>query len=195
MKLKIFMLCFTLAVCSASVFAADAQDEKAAMDDAMMKMAAPGDQHKWLASFEGKWDITVKNWMVDPGKPPEETKGNCESHMILGGRFLHQECTGTMMGKPFNGMGITGYDNAKKKYINAWMDNFGTMILTSEGTETGPGKEVTFMSSMDDPMMGPMQMRQVIRVIDANSYTYEMYATPKEGKEVKGLEITYTRSK
>src|SRR5205809_928011 len=115
MKLKIFVLCFILAVFSASIFAADAQDEKAAMD-MMMKMGAPGDQHKWLSSFEGNWNIAVKSWM-DPAKPPQESTGTCESKMVLGGRFLHQECTGSMMGMPFNGMGITGYDNMKKKYI------------------------------------------------------------------------------
>lgn len=194
MKVKVFVFCFIFAVFSASVFAdTPSADQKAAMD-AMMKMGAPGEQHKWLATFEGKWNINVKSWM-DPSKPPETSTGTCESKMVMGGRFLHQECTGSMMGMPFNGMGITGYDNQKKKYIGTWMDNFGTQIMWSEGTETEPGKAITMTSQMEDPMMGPMQIREVLRVTNPNQYVFEMYGTAKEGKEAKMMEITYTRTK
>lgn len=191
MKVKIFAICIVLAAFTASGFAADMQNDKAAMD-AMMKMGAPGDQHKWLSSFEGTWNIAVKTWM-DPTKPPMESTGTCEQKMVLGGRFLHQECTGTMMGMPFNGMGITGYDNMKKKYVGTWMDNMGTQIMWSEGTETEPGKAITMTSQEDDSMMGPLQIREVIRLVDAKSYTFEMYGTPKGAKEMKMMEITYTR--
>ena len=43
--------------------------------------------------------------------------------MILDGRFLHQEFNGEMMGSPFIGIGITGYDNGSKQYVSNWMDS------------------------------------------------------------------------
>jgi uncharacterized membrane protein len=57
----------------------------------------------------GDWDAVVKTWM-GPGEP-EASRGYSANKMILGGRYLLQEYEGGAMGKPFQCMGITGYDN------------------------------------------------------------------------------------
>jgi hypothetical protein len=41
---------------------------------------------------------------------------------VLGGRFVEQRYAGNFMGQPFSGLGYTGYDNYRKKYIGSWMD-------------------------------------------------------------------------
>jgi hypothetical protein len=40
----------------------------------------------------------------------------------MGGRFLGQRYTGSMMSAPFEGVGYTGYDNVTKKYWGTWID-------------------------------------------------------------------------
>lgn len=42
--------------------------------------------------------------------------------MVLDGRFPYQEFNGQMMGQPYNGIGMDGYDNITKKYVTAWFD-------------------------------------------------------------------------
>src|SRR3982751_3246174 len=86
------------------------------------QLANPGEPHKQLASMAGSWNTKTKEWM-EPGRPPMESEGACEHKMVLGGRFLQQECTGTMMGKTFTGIGMIGYDNHARKYISTWMDS------------------------------------------------------------------------
>jgi hypothetical protein len=162
------------------------------MMDLYRKLATPGEQHKLLASMAGTWNTTTKEWM-DPNKPPEESTGSCKQTMVLGGRFLQQECTGTMMGQPFNGMGVTGYDNHTKKYQATWMDSMGTGIYFFEGSAGDDGKTITMESHYDDPMAGPMKLRAVTKIIDPNTEIFEMYGTDKSGQEMKMLEIRYSR--
>jgi hypothetical protein len=79
------------------------------------KLATPGAPHKLLARMAGTWNAKMKSWM-EPDKPPMESTGTSETKMIFGGRFLHMDYTGDMMGSPFTGLGITGYDNPTRKY-------------------------------------------------------------------------------
>jgi hypothetical protein len=99
-----------------------------AMMDVYTKLGTPGTPHKVLASMAGSWITKTKGWM-EPDKPPMESKGTCEQKMLLGGRFLQQEYSGDMMGSPFTGIGVTGYDNHTKKYVSTWMDSMGTGIF------------------------------------------------------------------
>jgi hypothetical protein len=165
-----------------------------AMMEVYTKLATPGAPHKVLGGMEGSWNATTKFWM-EPNKPPTESTGACEQKMILGGRFLQQEFTGDMMGNPFTGIGVTGYDNHTKKYMSTWMDSMGTAILVFEGTASADGKTITQESRYDDPIKGPLKWRSVTRIVDENTHVFEMYETGKRGKEEKMMEITYTRKR
>jgi len=165
-----------------------------AMMDVYKKLGTPGVPHKLLASMAGSWTVKIKSW-CEPDKPPMESTGACEQKMVLGGRFLHQEFTGEMMGSPFTGIGLNGYDNHTKKYVSTWMDSMGTAILFFEGTASADGKTITQESRYDDPVKGPMKWRSVTRILDDNTHVFEMYGTDKSGKEEKMMEITYTRKR
>ena len=162
------------------------------MMEVYKKVATPGAPHKLFASLEGTWTTRTKSWM-EPDKPPTEMTGTCTQKMLLGGRYLHQEYTGEMMGEPFNGINIIGYDNHTKKYVSVWFDSMSTGIYLFEGTAGADGKTITQESSFDDPVRGPMGWRSVTRFMDDNTLEYEMYLTPKGGKEEKMMEMTVTR--
>ena len=57
---------------------------------------------------------------------------------------------------------IYGFDNAKQKHVQAWIDNFGTLIMMGEGTADEAGT-ITYHSEMD---MGGMVMKMPGRVGD-----------------------------
>jgi hypothetical protein len=162
------------------------------MMETYRKVATPGAPHKLLASMAGSWNTRGRCWM-EPGKPPVESNGTSEQKMLLDGRFLQQEFTGDMMGSPFTGIGVTGYDNHTGKYVSTWMDTMGTAIYFFEGTASADGRTITQTGRYDDPIQGPMEWRSVTRVIDDNTLEFEMYGTGKSGKEEKMMESTYTR--
>jgi hypothetical protein len=165
-----------------------------AMMEVYTRLGTPGPAHELLGRMAGNWEAKVKSWM-EPGKPPMESAGTSQQKMILGGRFLQQDFTGEMMGSTFTGMGITGYDNHRKKYFSTWIDSMGTAILFFEGTAGADGKTITQESSYDDAIKGPMKWRSVTRIVDEDTHVFEMYSAGKSGKEEKMMEITYTRKR
>ncbi|RJQ87923.1 MAG: DUF1579 domain-containing protein [Desulfobacteraceae bacterium] len=154
------------------------------------KMSQPGASHKLLESMEGSWTAKTTTWM-EPGQPPVESASTSENQMILGGRYLHQEFSGDMMGTPFKGIGINGYDNFKKKFVSIWMDSMSTGIFYFEGE--GQGKTITQVCHAEDPVKGPVTWRSITRIEDHNTHKFEMFGTDKSGKEEKMMEIIYTR--
>lgn len=95
-----------------------------------------------------------------------------------------------MMGSPFTGIGVTGYDNHTKKYVSTWMDSMSTTILVFEGTASTDGKTITQESHYDTPFKGPLTWRSVTEIVDDNTWSFEMFGTDKDGKEEKIMEIT-----
>ncbi|HEX6727774.1 MAG TPA: DUF1579 domain-containing protein [Nitrospira sp.] len=166
-------------------------DEKAMME-LWQKAATPGEPHKLFASLAGSWTTQTKEWM-EPGKPPTESAGSAELKMLLDGRFLYQEYNSQMMGQPFSGVGIDGYDNITKKYVTAWIDTMGTGIFFMEGTASPDGKTITLRGSHPEPGGGKMTHRAVWKITDADNHTFVMYGAHGKEKETKFLEIIYTR--
>jgi hypothetical protein len=193
-SLSITTLCITLTV--SPVLAKEKQSGKQMDPQQMMevwkKLAMPAEPHKLFATLAGSWTTTTKEWM-EPGKPPTESTGTAEMKMLLDGRFLYQEYNSQMMGKPFSGIGIDAYDNMTKKYVTAWMDSMGTGIFIMEGSASADGKTITLKGSHPEPDGGKMTHRAVWKIVDANTQTFDMYGTHKGSKEMKMMEITYTR--
>ncbi len=197
MRLKQIMLTGLCLVMTASfVIAKEKKQEKQMDPQAMMeeykKLGAPGEPHKLFASLAGSWTTKTKEWM-EPDKPPTESTGSVEMKMLLDGRFLQQELTGNMMGQPYSGVGITAYDNLRKRYVSTWIDNMGTGIFTMEGTASADGKTITLKGQHAMPGGGHMTHRAIWKIVDSNTQTFDMFGTHPGGKEMKVMEIAYTR--
>jgi len=190
------LTCLALVLIASPVLAKEKKHEKQTDPQAMMEvwkqLAMPGEPHKLFTGLAGSWTTTTKEWM-EPGKPPTESTGTAEMKMLLDGRFLYQEFTGNMMGQPFSGVGIDAYDNMTKKYVTAWMDTMGTGIFMMEGTASADGKTITLKGSHPEPGGGKMTHRAVWKIVDNNTQTFDMYGAHHGGKEMKVLEITYSR--
>ncbi|MCC6503674.1 MAG: DUF1579 domain-containing protein [Deltaproteobacteria bacterium] len=158
------------------------------------KIGIPGAQHKLLERMAGSWK-TLSTFWGSPTEPPVESSGVCEQKMILGGRFLQQECSGEMIGSAFTGIGFTGYDNHSGKFVSTWMDSLGTAIYVFEGKPDAGGSGFTQKCSADDPVRGPMVWRSVCAIKDDDTIAFEMYGAPRGGREEKMMEMTYTRKR
>jgi len=172
-----------------------AKKSKISMQEMMeifKKAGTPGGPHAVLAKLEGSWTTRSRGWM-EPGKPPVESTGACEQKLILDGHYLQQVYTGDMMGQPFTGISILGYDNVTKKYQSIWIDSMSTGVYFFEGTAGRDGRTITQKSRYIDPVKGPSVWRTVIRIKDDNTQEFEMFLTPKGKKEEKMMEMTITR--
>lgn len=191
-QLTLTVLCIVLLASIASAKKAEKQMDPQAMMETYKKLATPGEPHKQFASLAGSWMTQSKEWM-EPGKPPMESTGSVEMKMLLDGRFLQQEFSGNMMGQPYSGVGITAYDNLRKRYVSTWMDTMSTGIFTMEGTASADGKTITLKGNHVEPGGGQMTHRAVWKLVDNNTQTFDMYGAHHGGKETKMMEIVYTR--
>ena len=176
-----------------SAFAADPAADKAMMEK-MTKAATPGAPHAMLAKMAGEWTATVK-FQMDPSQPWQEATGASVMTTLMDGRYIQESNTSVMMGMPFSGIGVTGYDNVLGKYVSTWIDNMGTGIMTSTGTADASGKVIAWNGMMSDPITGKLaKERMVTTVMDDNHHTFEMFSTPPGAKkEMKTMSIDYVR--
>jgi len=115
---------------------------------------------------------------------------------LLDGRFVMETIQAPMMGMPWTGHGVYGYDNTTQKHVGTWFDSFGTMMMNFEGTCENSCKVVTMYSTYMDPMSKTMKkMKSVSKKVDNDTFTGELYDVAKDGKETKMMEMTYKRKK
>jgi len=151
-----------------------------------------GPMHKMLEASTGEWKAEITFWM-EPGTPPQKSTSSCTNSMILGGRYQESKHTGTVMGMPFEGQGLVGFDNIKKVFISTWVDNMGSGVMVAEGPYDEKTKSITMKGSTMDAMTGKeIKTRQVFTFIDEKTEKFEMFMN-QDGKEIKSMEILYTR--
>ncbi|MEO5754676.1 MAG: DUF1579 domain-containing protein [Chthoniobacterales bacterium] len=174
-----------------------------AMMAKMMELAKTGENHKLLGELAGTWSYTVKMWMGDPSASPMESKGTAVRKPIMDGRYYIMDATGKMEmpgadGKPqemtFLGKSVEGYDNVKQKFVSTWMDNMGTGIMMAEGSYDPATKTFTYNSEVE--MMPGMvtKVRETLKIVDKDHHLFEWFEN-RDGKDVKTMEINYTRQK
>ena len=184
-----------------SAFAAEpAKAPDAKMQEMMKKHEAystPGEQHKRLAELEGNWTYTSKMWM-SPKDKPQEAKGTSTFKMILGGRWLQQDTKGEVMGMPFEGIALTGYNNLKGEYETIWLDSMSTGAMYGTGSYDAKKKTLSDKGSYTCPFSEDKSRdyRADLKIKDKNNMTYSSYGPGINGEpEYKHMEIVYKRAK
>ena len=169
--------------------------EKQAMYDAWHKYMTPGEPHARLVKKAGDWNVAVKIWHSPDMEVPEESTATSRIKAIMGGRYILEKVKGEAMGMPFEGLGISGYDNLTKKFIGVWVDTMSTGIIHSEGTPAQYGDIINFEGTHPDPLRGRYdKTRSVERTISDDKFIFTSYKTSDDGREFKGMELTYTRA-
>ena len=144
-------------------------------------------------ALEGDWKAEVKCWM-EPGGSPEVSQATANAKWTLNGRFMEEEFHGEMMGKPFNGLLLLGYDNTKQTYNSVWLSDNQTSMFVSEGKGASGNKVITLEGKANCPATGQkdIPMKTVLRLIGPDKHVLEMFDGSK-GANAKTMEITYTR--
>jgi len=167
--------------------------EKQEMMRKMEEAGRPGPGHKALEALVGNWKAEVKCWH-EPGGPPQVSQGTAKANWILNGRFLQEEFNGEMMGKPFRGLYLMGYDNTKQTFSSVWLSDMQTSTFVTEGKGENGNKVITQEGRASCAATGQTNvlMKTVLRVISPDKHTFEMFDGSR-GENARTMEITYTR--
>ncbi|OGD17789.1 MAG: hypothetical protein A2V76_09035 [Candidatus Aminicenantes bacterium RBG_16_63_14] len=170
------------------------EQDQAKMMEAYMKAGAVTADHEALKFFTGRWKVEAKMWAA-PGAPPTESVNTNEGEMILGGRYVRLAYKGEMMGQPFEGLQITGYDNIEKAYKTLWIDNSSTSFYLLTGKYDAAKKTYTFTGRWTDPMGGITPVRMVIKIVSPDEYMSETYMAMPDGKDFLNMSDRSVRVK
>jgi len=169
--------------------------EMAAMMAKAQKFTKPGEHHKLLEKFVGKWNTETRIFMGGKGGPAE--KGTGEAKWLMPGRWLQSETKGTMMGMPSQGFLVMGYDNFKMSYVCTVVSSMDTAMLRFEGDLDPGGKVLIMYGTLDEYLTGEIgkMVKCVWRFESDDKIIMDIHDLPIGEKNTKVIEIVSTRVK
>jgi hypothetical protein len=201
MKMRDSIGCAVLLVATLAIPANGAEPAKDApkmtpdqqkMMEAYMKAGTPGPEHALLGQMAGNWQMQITSY---DGPTPQVAAGTAAMTVGLGGRVLVQNVTSVMNGQPYQGTGTEGYDNVSKKYWSVWNDSMSTGPMISWGTCDASGA-CKYEGTSNDAVTGkPAKFRMTMTPQGADKHTFVLFGAGPDGKEMKMMEIVYTRKK
>lgn len=159
-----------------------------------MAAMMPGPAHKQLAKYVREFTSASK-FIMDPAAPAEESAGTSKVSMVMEGRFMLQEDSGTMMGMPYTSLKLAGYNNGSKQYEATWVYTMSTGTMNMTGTASADGKTINWTATFDNEMGAREPLEVVTKFIDDDRFAVILKATGPDGKGGPIMETTYTRKK
>src|SRR5262245_29856692 len=154
---------------------------------------APTEIHERMAKRAGEYETTSKLTLPD-GKA-QESKGTAKITAVLGGRFLQEESSGTLLGNPVSGLKLVGHNADAGLFEAVWMYTGSTAMMTMSGKMNEESKSVEFAASVPGPKGAKMNFMIVYKFADADTFTVELTARGEDGSKGPTMETTYTRKK
>ena len=169
------------------------QSEMAAAMAKAKRFTQPGDPHKLLERFVGKWNTETR--MFGMGKPTPPEKGTAEFSWLMPGRWLKSESRGTMMGLPAETFMIIGYDNFKQSYVSTHISSLDTAMTHAEGDMDPSGKALISYGTLDEYLTGEhdKMVKYVWRFQSPAQMVLEVHDLPIGENNAKVVEITFRK--
>lgn len=151
--------------------------------------------HFQLSRLEGKWEGSTKTWF-DPAKLEDESPMSGTMKLILEGRFVMHEYTGSLGGQALTGMAIYGYNLDTEKFQCAWIDSFhnGSAIMFSQGEKGQQGISVlgsyAYVTPETEQHWG---WRTNIEIVSDTEIIISAFNISPEGEEARATETTYKK--
>lgn len=154
----------------------------------------PGPIHKFLAKRAGEYTTMTK--FTVPGMPESPpTKGTSKIKSILGGRFMHQENSGEMLGKKFTSVHLEGYNNLTKQFESTWIYTGGTSMMSLTGKSDDGGKTIHYVGSYSKDAGKKETLYVDTRHIDDDNFEVVLYGKMADGSKGPTMHMKYTRNK
>lgn len=176
-------------IATIAAFAAGALFGVAVSQDTPGGMGMPvSKEHQFLKKGAGDWKVTMKDPMSGETMP-----GGVEKNRMIGEYWLETAFQMDMMGMPFEGKGLIGYDPKGGTYTMYWVDSmsiYPTVMTGKMDEKTGEG---AFTGESRDPMGNVNKVRSTEKWEGDDKRVFTMYAMMQDGSEMAVMELTYER--
>lgn len=183
-----------LAGATAAFTSQDTQDAAFSPSPETLALMAPGPMHSLLQPLVGEWSLRGK-WRMTPDADWEEFTADVEREWIMDGRFVREIVESEWMDRPFQGMGILGYDNLREELSFVWVENMATTTWTSTGSIDESGKVLTLVGENSNAMTGEKNAwsKSVIEITSADEHSYTGYMKTRDGEVFENMTMVLQR--
>ena len=135
-------------------------------------------------------------YWTDGANSPEAGRGVTVRTMVMDGRVLEERVSADLMGRPFEGIGHSGFDNVVREYWITWMDTMGTGVAVFRGEWDPDTGSLVFRGETSNPDSGRrVAMRIVSRRDGDDREISTFFAADPAGTMHKTMEVVYDRVK
>lgn len=162
-----------------------------------VKALDTAEQQKILGQLAGSWDGSLKVFLH--GNPPPEVSATDTNttDWTLGGLWIQSESLLKFPGTPdITWRILMGYNPSHKNYVRIALSSQDPRETISTGTYDAATKTFTFKGVERSPVTGDdFGRRDVIKLVDPDKFTWEIFYTFQDGSELRAFNGTYTRKK
>jgi len=146
-----------------------------------------------LAKLEGTWDLAIR--LYDRGSPQAATQGRSVFAPTLNGRFIREHFTGVFGAENIEGLGFTGFDEARGLFTMSWLDSSSGAISTALGSYDPDFETLTFAGLYEPgPGARPVETRTTITLDRDDRHLFTFKFVQPDGAELTVYEIVYRRA-
>lgn len=154
-------------------------------------MPEPTAEHRLLAEHAGRWKIACTLYM-GPGVPPMQSEATEEVEMV-GPFWTVSKFESSMMGMPFVGRALMGFESHTGKFVSTWVDSFSPVLFHFTGSRQGD--TITLFADALSAMTGTVtRHRATEQHISKDERLFEMFCTLPDGSELKMMSNHYRRA-
>ena len=193
-----FALAAPIAAADTDTAAATVTEDQLAQDPTSqmtrwLRASQPGAEHQRLDDLAGRYTVTIRAWLTHADQPPMQAEGEAEYRWVLGGRWLQQRLNSRLMGLPYEGLGMLGYDRTEEHYASYWQDSLSTATRSSFGEYDEQEMQLVMRGTAHDPATGAedQPIRYEIRFNDDNSHRFRAFDLSRPDGQQLAMEILY----
>jgi hypothetical protein len=155
--------------------------------------AAPQPEHQALSVLAGNWKGSMTLQL--PGMEPMKGELTRSARLDMNGLWLISDYEGTMMGAPFRGHSIWGFDPAKKKQVEVWVDSFRSSVSQIEGDYDPSQQTWTKWTDGVHPVTGQkVRERHTVALKPDGTFFMELAAPGSNGDYLPFMQVTMTKT-
>ena len=128
----------------------------------------PGPEHEKLKEMVGTWDC-----VMDIGG--QKSKATATYKLICGGMWVASDFEGDFGGMKFQGHGLDGYDQNKKKYVGVWVDSMSSAPMHMEGNYEEGGKLLVMTGESVGAQGQPEKFKGTTEMKNKDHVIFKMY--------------------
>lgn len=151
----------------------------------------PGKQHEEFAYFEGTWRGEAVVPVSSECSPGAKAAMTLAYEKDLAGLFLVIRSTYKSEGCESKGIGVKGFNKATGEYEWFYAKTTGSGMSLFKGAYDAGSRTYTYRADVPSEM-GPLPTRIVERVVDANTYEFDLYQE-YDGKPAHKVHVVFRR--